>query len=206
MWTVPAQRRNVLVEKEMNFLTPLNEHVYSRVLGVDPSSHCVACTVVEDAAPLATVKIELGAGSVFERIFKARKYFPKILEIYKPQFVAIEQTILIQNPETTRKLSYTVGVLVGECLIRDISVVDVPPATWKSFMGVKPLTKRWKESILSELGPTEGRKEIERLKKSQLQDKLKEDFPHFEWDDNDVADSTGIGLWAYGKYGIRVAD
>jgi hypothetical protein len=110
--------------------------------------------------------------------------------------VAIEQTILIQNPETTRKLSYAVGVLIAECLIRDIPIVDVPPATWKSFMGVKPLTKAWKQKILTDLGETEGRKEIERLRKSQLQDILGKRFPQFNWEDNDLADSCGIGLWA----------
>lgn len=197
-----AQKRTSVIEKEMKFLSPVDEHIYTRVMGVDPSSHCVACSIVENGSPLSTVRIELGAGDVFKRIHKARQYFPKILDIYKPEFVAIEQTILIQNPETTRKLSYTVGILIAECLIRDIEVRDVPPATWKSFMGVKPLTKKWKESIIAERGATEGRKEIDRLKKSQLQEKLKEKFPHFDWSDNDIADSTGIALWAFGIHGI----
>jgi hypothetical protein len=204
---MPTQRRNGSTEeKDMKFLSPIDEHTYTRVMGVDPSSHGIACTVVEKGFPFATVKIDFGAGSVFDRILRARKYFPKVLEVYEPEFVVIEQTILVQNPETTRKLSYVVGVLVAECLVREILVEDVPPATWKSFMGIKPLTKKWKESILAELGPTAGRKEIERLKKSQLQDKLKEKFPKFEWGDNDVADSTGIGLWAYEKRGIRISD
>lgn len=187
-------------------LEPPETHKYARVLGVDPSSAKVACSVIEAGKPVATVKIDLGAGDVFQRIHKARIYFPKVLDLYKPQYVAIEQTILIQNPETTRKLSYTVGTLIAECLYRELPVEDVPPATWKSFMGVKPLTKRWKEQILAELGDTEGKKEIARLKKSQLQDKLSNLFPQFDWSDNDIADSTGIGLWCFGRYGIQLVD
>lgn len=183
-------------------LKPPETHLYSRVLGVDPSSSTVACAVIETNKPTACMKIDLGSGDVFQRIYRARKYFPKILDLYKPQYVAIEQTILIQNPETTRKLSYVVGTLIAECLYREIPVEDVPPATWKSFMGIKPLTKKWKEKIVSELGDTEGRKEISRLKKSQLQEKLAIQFPQFNWSDNDIADSAGIGLWAFGRYGV----
>lgn len=166
----------------------------------------VACCLVVHGIPEATVKLDLGAGDLFKRLRRARYYFPKVLELYKPEFVAIEQTILIQNPETTRKLSYTVGVLMAETLIRDVPLIDVPPATWKSALGAKPMTKKRKEKIVEELGPTEGRKEISRLKKSQVQDILRGRFPQFPWEDDDIADSAGIGLWAFGQYGIQLPD
>jgi len=175
------------------------------VLGVDPSSVGIASTLIVAGEPRMTIKIELGAGDLYARLYRARKYFPKVLDICNPDFVVIEQTILIQNPETTRKLSYTVGILMAETLMRGISLMDVPPATWKSYLGIKPMTKRRKDEIISKLGETEGRKEISRLKKSPVQDILKERFPNFSWEDNDVADSAGIGLWGFDKYGIKAS-
>lgn len=189
-------------------LAESGEKKFSKILGVDPSSQKIACTLIEYGVPVATVKLDLKGGDIYERIHRARIYFPQVLEAYEPGFVCIEQSIMVQNPETSRKLSYVSGVLMGEVLVRDIFLRDVPPMTWKSFIGAKPLTKRWKEQIISELGETEGRKEIQRLKKSQVQDILKERYPNFSsiWEDNDVADSGGIGLWAYSVFGEGMAD
>lgn len=174
---------------------------YHRVLGIDPSTRGIACSLIVDGKITATMKINLGDGDIYHKIAKARKYFSPVLEMYKPEVVIVEQTVYIQNPETTRKLSYIVGILMGEAIHRDIYLEDVPPATWKSFIGARAIRKNEKESIIQELGLTEGRKEIQRRRKSQVQDILNERFSQFDWSDDDVADSAGIALWGYSKFG-----
>lgn len=143
-------------------------------------------------------KISLGKGEIYDRILAVRKNFGAILVQYAPDLVCVEQTVMIQNPETTRKLSYIVGVVMAETLNSGIDMIDVPPMTWKSAIGAKPINKKWKESIVAEFGEKAGKAEINRLKKSQVQDKLSIIYPSWSkiWEDNDIADSCGIAWWA----------
>lgn len=175
---------------------------YNRVLGIDPSSFKIACTVMEQGSPKATISLSLGDGDIYSRLYQARKRFPSVLDIYQPDYVGIEQSIFVQNPETSRKLSYVVGCLIGEILYRHIPMTDVPPSQWKSNLGVKSLTKIRKDEILAKLGERDGRKEITRLKKSQCQDILREKYPGWRWDDDDIADSCGIAWYIWGLYGL----
>lgn len=183
----------------------LSDRKYVRIMGIDPSSHKIATCLLEYGKPTSLVALDLGGGDLYARLYEVRRRFPKILDLYGPHYVCVEQTILIQNPETSRKLSYVVGTLMAEVLIRDIPIIDIPPPTWKAKLGVKPVTKKWKESIISELGETDGRKEIDRLRKNQTQARLKERFPEFKWSDHDLADACGIALYAFSQYGA-VAD
>lgn len=175
---------------------------YHRVLGVDPSSFKVACTLIEHGEPQMTIALNLGDGDIYQRIYQARKRFPKVLDIYKPDYVGIEQSIFVQNPETSRKLSYVVGCLMAEVLYRHIPMDDVPPSQWKAYLGVKPLTKSEKNEILEKLGQTDGRKEIDRIKKSRCQDILRDRFPWWRWEDDDIADSCGIALYSWSIHGV----
>jgi Holliday junction resolvasome RuvABC endonuclease subunit len=176
-------------------------HKFRRILGIDPSSKKIACTLIVDGIIMATVALSLGSGNIYERLFDVRKRYPHLLDIYQPDFVGIEQAIFVQNPATSRKLSYIVGVIIAETLHKEIVLEDISPAEWKSFLGVKPLTKTKKNEIISRLGQTVGRKEIHNLKKTQTQNILRDQYPNFVWDDDDIADSCGIALYFWSKYG-----
>lgn len=200
MWTLPDENAKGDPQQEMKGIIH-SDRRYHRVLGVDPATRGIACSVVDHDDLVATMKIQFGDGDIYDKIKKARQYFPKILDLYNPEVVVIEQSIFVQNHDTARKMSYVVGVLMGEVLIRGIVFNDVPPASWKSFVGARPIRQAEKDKVISELGQTEGKKEIKNRRKNQVQEIMKKQFPAFNWSDDDIADSCGIALWGYDKYG-----
>ena len=181
----------------------IDAHVKHKVLGIDSSTFSIANTLVVDGEIKATTKIDLGKGELPTRLYKARRNFPGVLRGFAPDLVAVEQSIYVQSADAVRKLSYIIGIIMAETLVRDIEIVDVPPMQWKSFIGVKALTASRKNEIIKELGEKEGRKHITSLKKTMVQDVLRTKFP--AWgnvlDDNDIADATAIALFAYHTYG-----
>lgn len=195
-----SKKRSTPASKGMKKLL-IGDKKYHRILGIDPSSFKIAMCILKDGKPFSLVKFELGKGDIFGRLYELRRRFPKVLDLYDPEFVCIEEGVFIQNPETSRKLSNISGVLMAEVLVRDLPLVTVPPSSWKAKLGVKPLTKQMKEKIIAEMGPKDGRKEIDKLRKSQTISILQERFPRFKWDDHDLADSAGIALYAYGEVG-----
>lgn len=177
------------------------EQKFDRVVGVDPSTTKIAFVLIEKNQPISNATIDLGSGDIYDRLLRLRKYYPSLLRRWNPGFVCIEQAIFVQNPETSRKIAYSVGIIAAETRFEGIQFADVAPSTWKSFLGVKPLNVRWKTELKKELGEKDGNKEINRLKKSQTQDILRNRYPRFNWDDTDIADACGIALYAYSSYG-----
>ena len=177
---------------------------HSRILGIDPSTSKIALTLVVDGKPASTSSIDLGAGEAYDRVYRVRKYYPALIDLLQPEFVCIEQAIFVQNHDSSRKMAYVVGVIVAETKIKDIPIEDVHPATWKAFLGVKPVTASWKKDIINRMGDKDGRKEINRLRKCQTQQILRNTYDYFSWEDNDIADSCGIALYAYSRHGKEI--
>jgi Holliday junction resolvasome RuvABC endonuclease subunit len=177
--------------------------VYKRIVGIDSSTTGIAMCLLVEGKPKTAMYLSLPHSEFLERMHRAREWFAAALMTENPEFVMIEAPIYIQNPMTTKNLSYIVGMLIGECLHKDIPVVDVSPATWKGWLGCKPVTKNMKINIIEQLGQTEGRKEIQRLRKSQVQDIMRDRFPYLNWDNDNVADSAGIALYANNLYGVK---
>lgn len=208
---MPRKKRVENSKKGLNFLSQKNgwgggqtKGSKKRVLGIDPSTRAIAACLLIEGQPQTLLKMDLFKSDLYDRLHRAKKWFPMILEIYKPDLCVIEQPIFLKNPMTTKNLSYVVGILLGEILINDIEVVDISPSTWKRFLGYKFLTRQHQAEIIAALGKTAGRKEIERLRKSQIQDILKDRYPMFDWSDNDIADACGIALWAWSNHGEAI--
>ena len=200
--TVPRKpRKRKKQTARAKFLDNQTRPKYERILGVDASTTGVAATLLVNGKPQTVVKLSLKSADIHERMVRVKKWFPKVLEHTKPDFVIIESPYLSINAQTTMKLSFMVGIILGEVLIKKIPVTDVGPSTWKKLLGYKMLTKAWQNQIIKELGATEGRKEIARLRKSQIQDIMRERFPAWSWDDDDEADSCGVALYGYQYYG-----
>jgi Holliday junction resolvasome RuvABC endonuclease subunit len=176
---------------------------YDRVIGIDVSTKLIAVTVVDRGEPLALVSVGLPRGDINLRLSYARKWFSIVLDVYKPGACYIEAPILVQNPLATKHLAYMVGILFGECLERGIETADVPPMEWKSHIGYRAISKQERERVLSEYGETEGRKELRKIRKAQVQEKLKDRYPMFakQLESDDLADALGIALYCWEKLG-----
>lgn len=162
----------------------------TRVLGIDPSSNAIAWTVIEDGRPVRWGKMIFYRKSTLADKFKMLKPMIDLMVAEaQPTFVVIEQMISVQNPQTTRILSYIAGAIYYELSTMGYEVVDTPPMTWKNYHGYTRVTKnliaanRW------------TKKEADHFRKSQLQDKIADKWEWFKYSDSDVSDSCGIALW-----------
>lgn len=184
----------------MKVLASKKPKTYSKVMGIDASSNKIAMTMLDKNGIVMTAKIELGDGDIFHRMGAGNRRLKPFLQAYRPDFILIEQTVYVQNIETVRKLSYVVGSIMATIMREGIDVDDVPPISWKSFMGAKSITKQEKMKYINEMGELEAKKFMAKRRKSQVQDMLRKRFPEYNWDDNDIADSCGIALYAWDKY------
>lgn len=159
----------------------------TRVLGIDPSTNSIAFTLVENEKPVIWGKVIFyRKASLPEKMNMMHHVIDVILEkTGEPTYVVVEQMISVQNPQTTRVLSYMAGAIMLEFAIRHIDIADCPPMTWKNYHGYKRVTKAMGLS----------KKEADRLRKSQIQDAIELVYPYFNVNDNDIADSCGIALW-----------
>lgn len=162
----------------------------TRVLGIDPSSNAIAWTLIENGRPVRWGKLTFYRKSTLQAKFiMLQDMMNIILNDTNPTYVVLEQMISVQNPQTTRVLSYIAGAIMYECAIRGYHVEDVPPMTWKNYHGYTRVTKqlvaanRW------------TKKEADHFRKSQMQDKIADRWNHFHYSDTDVSDSCGIALW-----------
>lgn len=177
------------------------EKRYSNIIGIDASTRGIGLTYLEDGEIKSLLRLNLPTGDINERLLKIREWFSAILKLYKAEIVVIESAIFIQNPLTTKHISYAIGIIYGECLKQGIDVTDVSPSAWKAFLGYRPITKKMKENMINDLGKTEGVKKINKLKKSQVQNILRDRYPQFGWEDDNIADSAGIALYAHSIFG-----
>lgn len=160
----------------------------SRILALDPSTHSVAFAFVVDGKPESWGKIQLYKKSdLNDKLVMTYHIVDELIQQFDPTFVVIEQTIMVQNPQTTRVLSYVVGSMILNFALRGVEVVDVPPMTVKNYHGYKRVTKKLEQEI--------GKKEAAHLRKSQIQDKVFNAFPYFNTKDDDVSDACSIALW-----------
>lgn len=172
---------------------------YQKIIGVDTSSQSIAWSYIYRGRLVKTGKIDMSKAVGFNakmRVFD--KAWEKILDEIKPDRVWVEKSIFVRNPATARILSYVVGsvmMFTGYC---GYEVDDVEPSTWKAFCGYTNLSSKFVVEAKKKLGPTEGKKFCERLRKSQTRRIIEHNYP--KWvipDDHDIADSVGIALWGY---------
>lgn len=171
-----------------NILDTLNKDIdRTRVLGIDPSSTSLAFTLIEDGRPSIWGKVTYFRKSdLVDKMRMMHFILPCILSVTgDPTYVVIEQMISVQNPQTTRILSYMAGAIVHEFGIRNIDILDCPPMTWKSFHGYK--------RVMKSMGL--NKKEADHMRKIQIKDAIDRVYPWFDSNDFDVCDSCGIALW-----------
>lgn len=185
----------------MKFLDDFKPTEYKIIFGIDASSTHIGIAVFRDESIEALVKIEMKQKEMHQRMKDLRLKIDVLIHHYNPEFVMIESPIMVQNPLTTKNLSYIAGIIIATCLDFNVDVEEVSPMTWKSWLGYKRLTKKIKEEIIKSLGQTEGTKEINKQKKYQVQNILTKRYPLWQEQlkDDNLADALGIALFAQNK-------
>lgn len=171
------------------------------ILAIDPSTKSLAFAVVHrDASQVKLVakgKINFtGLDDVMSKLGCLNLILPLLITYHKPDIVVIEQTIYIQNPQTSRLLSYVVGHMLGLALACNVKVKDVGPLEWKRWLGYKSVSKAEITEWTKEMGEKEAKKKASFERKNRVKSILEERIPDLEEGDYDILDAIAIGLWA----------
>jgi Holliday junction resolvasome RuvABC endonuclease subunit len=173
-----------------------------RVLSIDPSSHSLAWAVFDvnlnSIQLFASGKIDYKKDKDVSLKFKAiDSGLTKLVKEFNPSHAVIEQSIYVQNFETSRIISYIIGYSWGILSAGRCTVSDVNPLMWKSGIGYKNLSKKDSEIIGNngEKGSLQVKLKNERKKRVRdiVRKYFKEDDTNIE--DDDIIDAAGIGLW-----------
>jgi Holliday junction resolvasome RuvABC endonuclease subunit len=173
-----------------------------RIVAIDPSSHSLAWVIYDvtlDKIDLvANGKIDYRKDKDVSLKFKAIDIgLNEIIKEYRPKNAIIEQSIYVQNFETSRIISYVIGYSWGVLSAGGCLVSDVNPLMWKSGIGYKNLSKKDTEAFKNdgEKGSLQIKQKNERKKRVRNIVSKYFDKGDIGIDDDDIIDAAGIGLW-----------
>lgn len=178
---------------------------YKRILGIDSSTTGIAWTLVYSGKPQKWGKIDLTKIKSMEaRLAHIGQEYPKLLAELKPDYIYVEQTIYMRSVSTMRVLSYIVGALMCMSTQAGIGITDIAPMTAKSFYDYSTLSRKFTAAASKKLGPKEGKKFCEALRKSQVQRVNEFNFKNFDASDHDISDSCSIAIYGYDQKVAKV--
>jgi Holliday junction resolvasome RuvABC endonuclease subunit len=172
---------------------------WDRVIAIDPASHSLAWAILTyDKELIATGKIDLSKDKEQSAKFnKIRKELLEVISTHSPDVAVIEQSVYIQNFQTSRIISYIIGFTWGVMSDKCNSIEDVSPLMWKPAIGYKNVSKKDGEYLSKN-----GKKGSVQVKlKNERKERVREivavafgkDAPGIE--DDDIVDAIGISLW-----------
>jgi Holliday junction resolvasome RuvABC endonuclease subunit len=185
----------------MSIVRVVNSMKKLRVIAVDPASHSLAWSVVDiewkAMNVVATGKIDFKDTKEVSGKFAAIKGgINEVCLKYKPDAAVIEQSVYIQNFQSSRIISYIIGYTWGNLDDYCQSVCDVNPLIWKNVIGYKNISKEDKKRITTECGGKGVQKRLSKERKDRVKAIIEKQIA-FSTDDEDINDSLGIALWYY---------
>lgn len=181
--------------------TSLLKQKANRVLGIDASTASVAFCLFEDGKPQYVGKLPITGATIYDKIKDASIKSKVISQMCKPDYVAVEQAIMVKNADAGLKIAMIVGAILSVILKPDTKVVTVTPIQWQSFIGNKNFTKAEKDALKQEFpGKAESwyKTKIRDTRKQKTMDFFNDKYG-MELTDNDAGDATGIAYYAYNK-------
>lgn len=172
---------------------------WSKVIAIDPASHSLAWAILDkNKNMIANGKIDLSKEKQqSEKFQKIKLELIKVVKEYKPDSAVIEQSVYIQNFQTSRVISYIIGFTWGILSDHCSSIEDVSPLVWKPAIGYKNVTKK----DADELSKNGKKGSIQIKMRDERKQRVREivgvafgqDVSNLE--DDDVVDAMGISLW-----------
>jgi Holliday junction resolvasome RuvABC endonuclease subunit len=176
----------------------INQIKYEKILAIDPSSHSLAWAVVDVNGVCETGKIDYKAiKDMPTRIQTINKELEEIIIANKPTHAVIEQSVYIQNFQSSRVISYIIGCAMGVIVRNNITVEDVNPLIWKKGIGYKNLTKQDREELENNNVSGNAQIKFKKERKERVREivalRYGKDTPGL--DDEDIVDALGIAMW-----------
>lgn len=191
----------------MSIKSIVAKQAWSRLIAIDPASHSLAWAVIDtEKNVLATGKIDLKKDKTEpEKFDKIAKELIVIIKTYKPDVAAIEQSVYIQNFQSSRIISYVIGFTWGLLYQNGIRTRDINPLSWKPGIGYKNMTRQDKESLEKNGQKGSIQIKMKNERKQRVRDIVSIAYgantPGIE--DEDIVDALGIALWYYKTGGIN---
>lgn len=183
-------------------LAYLKKEKAKTILTIDPASHSLAWCITEfHDGKVKLIKADkisfIKSSSIEDKFNQIKLGIQSICELYNPDVCIIEQSVYIQNFQTSRLLSYIIGFTWGIASLSCKKVFDVSPLVWRSGVGYKNLTPKDKEALQGD-----GRKKNIELKKKEERKRrvrviIEQHFSANDLDlgDDDIVDAVGIAIW-----------
>jgi Holliday junction resolvasome RuvABC endonuclease subunit len=164
-----------------------------RVLGIDASTASVAFCLIEDGKIVKIGKLPITGATIYDKIKDAGEKAKSIKKLTNPEYVAVEQAIMVRSADAGLKIAMIVGALLANLLDKTTEVVTLTPIQWQSY-----ITKAMKEEIKAKY-PGKGDAFVKTRIREIRKQKTMDFFKKFgvEVDDNDVGDACGIAYYAY---------
>lgn len=172
---------------------------WSRVLAIDPASHSLAWAVLTyDKQLIATGKIDLSKEKDQSQKFnKIKKELLLVVKEHEPDVAVIEQSVYIQNFQTSRVISYIIGFTWGIISDQCRVIEDVSPLVWKPAIGYKNVSKKDGDVLAKNGKKGSLQVKLKNERKERVREIVSVSFgkntPGIE--DDDIVDAIGISLW-----------
>ena len=173
-----------------------------RVISMDPSSNSLAWVIFDhtskDISMVACGKINFRETKEISSKFAIiNKELKKIYKEYGPAVSVIEQSIYVQNFESSRIISYIIGYSWGVMSGFGVEIMDINPLIWKNKIGYKNITATDKNNIENNGEKGSFQAKLKKERKNRVREIVKIYFKNHmdSLADDDIIDAAGIGIW-----------
>lgn len=117
-----------------------------RVLALDDATEKTGWSIYDDISLVSSGVIEFNQSDTIERISKMRKWLSDMIDIWRPDKVAIEDIQLQKfdaniGVDVFKTLARLQGALLVTCFEKDIEYTVVHVATWRKYCNIKAKTR-----------------------------------------------------------------
>lgn len=177
----------------------VHKEKWNKVLSIDPASHSLAWAILSyDKELIAVGKIDLSKEKEQSSKFnKIKKELIDVVKKYEPDAAVIEQSVFIQNFQTSRVISYIIGFTWGIISDRCRVIEDVSPLVWKPAIGYKNVSKKDQEVLAKNGEKGSLQIKLKNERKNRVREIVGVSFGKDTdgIDDDDIVDAIGISLW-----------
>jgi len=173
-----------------------------RVLSMDPSSNSLAWVIFDHTAAgismVACGKINFKETKEISLKFKIiNKELKEIHKKYGAEVAVIEQSIYVQNFESSRIISYIIGYSWGVLSGFGVEMMDINPLIWKNKIGYKNISATDKNNIEKNGEKGSLQAKLKKERKRRVREIVKTYFTNHadSLEDDDIIDAAGIGVW-----------
>jgi Holliday junction resolvasome RuvABC endonuclease subunit len=168
-----------------------------KVLGVDASTNTIAFCLMDGDKPVQWGEINFTGSNIYDRILDAKRKVHAYVAELDYDFIALEAAVMVRSAQTGLKMAYVFGAILGELVHDGVTVKEIHPITWQSYIGNKNFTIAEKKAIRDEFpGKSDN------WYKGKIRERRKEKTIKFvrnlgiNTTNDNVADAAGIAYYA----------